>query len=118
DTESGHGGHHYRAHEVAVFTGITTDRRDGGFSLGLEYERRFSANFGVGAVLEHTWGDFNYTIATIPLIAHSGAWKFSIAPGIETVDGHTKALGRLSTAYHFSLNGQSLAPSFSVDFID
>ena len=113
-------GHGYHKNVVGVFTGIThAGRRENGFALGFEYERRFSERFGVGVVAEHTFGDADVWIAAIPFAFHTGHWKLYAAPGVE--DGHhgTEELLRLGAEYAFELaDGWEIAPQINVDLVD
>jgi hypothetical protein len=43
-------------HSLALFIGITDDRGDDAFSLGLDYEYKFSEVFGIGGLLDHAGG--------------------------------------------------------------
>jgi hypothetical protein len=116
----GSDGHGYHKNVVGVFTGIThAGRRENGAALGFEYERRFSERFGVGAVVEHTFGDADVWIAAIPFAFHTGHWKLYVAPGLE--DGHhgTEELLRLGAEYAFELSdGWEIAPQINVDLVD
>ncbi len=38
----------HEANEIAVFIGLTHERRENGAALGLEYERRIDASLGIG----------------------------------------------------------------------
>lgn len=120
DSSQGHGDAHYHKNLVGVFTGIThAGRRENGAALGFEYERRFSEKFGVGAVVEHTFGDADVWIAAIPFAFHTGHWKLYAAPGVE--DGHhgTEELLRLGAEYAFELSdGWEFAPQLNVDIVD
>jgi len=63
--DSTHGGHldshNLQPNVIALFVGVTSeDRREGAFTLGLEYERHLSTNFGIGVIVEHAFGDLDF----------------------------------------------------------
>jgi len=101
--------------DIAGFVGLTHEGRDDGLSLGVEYERRVTEAFGVGALLEYTSGDFDYYVFAVPLTFHVDRWKLAIAPGIEKTDEHEHELARLTVGYEFDLGKTNATPSFSVD---
>ena len=45
-------GHGYHRNSFGVFLGAALDGREEAPAIGLEYERRFSEQFGIGAVVE------------------------------------------------------------------
>jgi len=112
--------HAYHDNHAALFAGFTGEvRRDRSFSLGLDYEQRFSESFGVGVLAERAFGDRDFWIAAIPFSWHKGHWKFSVAPGVEHEKGHDDhGLVRLSVDYGFEINGFELAPLLAVDFVE
>jgi hypothetical protein len=104
---------------IAVFTGFTGEsRRDTGFTVGLEYERRLNKSFGIGALLERTIGDVDLTIVAIPFAYHQGPWKVYTAPGIERNDGHNEKLLRFGVEYGFEVGKFEIAPQIDYDFVD
>lgn len=115
--EDEHGSHQ---NHLAVFGGFTGEaRRERSFSLGLDYERRISESFGVGALLERASGDRDFWVAAIPFSLHRGHWKFSVAPGIEHEEGHgDHGLIRVSAGYGIKINGLEIAPLLAVDFVE
>ena len=122
--ETAHDGdsHGHAAHKnvLALFVGAATDgRRDKGPALGLEYERRLSDRFGIGVVVERTFGDLDSMVYAVPFAYHSGAWKAYIAPGIEDREGHhTEKLIRIGTEYAFKAGSWEVAPQVNVDFVE
>jgi hypothetical protein len=118
-SEDSHEGFHRNF--LAVFAGITDeDRRERAATLGIEYERRLSERFGIGALVEHAYGDLDFTIYAIPFAWHTGHWKWYVAPGIENSDHHSgnEFLLRLGVEYAFEVGAYELLPQFDVDFVD
>ena len=115
--ESEHETHHPNV--LAVFVGVAfEDRRDNGVALGLEYERRLSRVFGVGALVEHTFGDIDTTVYAVPFAFHHKRWKFVVAPGIEDGDHGSENLIRVGAEYAFEVRKWEIAPQFDLDFVD
>jgi hypothetical protein len=113
------GAHHeYHRNLFAVFVGVAADgRRNNGLALGIEYERRFSQSFGVGVLAEHTFGELDFRVYSVPFAYHTDRWKFYIAPGVEDGD-HTEFLLRLGGEYGFEVGAWEIAPQVDVDFVD
>ncbi len=112
-------GHNYHENVVGVFTGITNaGKREDEPALGLEYERRINESFGIGAVVEYTFGDADLWVAAIPFAYHTGHWKLYVAPGIEDGVHGTEGLLRLGGEYAFELSDSwEIAPQLNVDFV-
>jgi hypothetical protein len=112
--------HHYHKNVAGVFAGMThAGRRENEPALGLEYQRRLNENFGIGIVTEYTFGEADLWVVVIPVVFHTGHWKFYAGPGIE--DGHhgTEELVRLGGEYSFEFSdGWEIAPQVNVDFVD
>jgi hypothetical protein len=121
-TESAHGeGHEFHKNILAVFGGVThSGRRENDPALALEYERRFTEHFSMGAFAEYTFGDSDYAVYGIPFYYRSGHWRFALAPGIEDSKEHgTEELVRISANYIFEVGGGwDVAPTLAVDFVD
>ncbi|NRB42990.1 MAG: hypothetical protein HRU20_31740 [Pseudomonadales bacterium] len=117
--EFAHVSHHKNM--TGIFVGITGKvRRDKSPTMGFEYERLITSNFGVGGTLEYASGDLDFTIIALPFAYHQGRWKYVLAPGIEKSDSHGKeALLRLGIEYAFEFDGGwELAPKMNIDFVD
>lgn len=113
--------HEYEPNMLAAFVGITSeDRRDKGTALGIEYERRLSQSFGIGALAERTFGDLDFWVFAIPLAFHTGPWKFYVAPGFESVDAtdENEGLIRVGGEYGFEVGRWEIAPQLDIDFVD
>ena len=119
--ESAEHGHEYAPNLVAAFVGITSeDRRENGLSLGLEYERRLSRSFGIGALAELTFGDIEVWVFAVPFAFHTGPWKFYVAPGFENADDtdDNESLIRVGGEYGFEVGRWEIAPQLDVDLVD
>ena len=112
-------GHAMHKNLLALFVGGATDkRRDKGVALGIEYARRLSERFGIGVVVERTFGDLDSMVYAVPFAYHSGAWKAYIAPGIEDREGHhTENLVRIGAEYAFKAGSWEIAPQINLDFV-
>ena len=106
---------------LALFIGITDDRGDDVFSLGLDYEYKFSEVFGIGGLLDHAGGDVRTWVVGVPIFAHPvGGLVVLLAPGIEHQDdGDNEALIRLGAGWDFELGERFVVtPVVNVDFVD
>ena len=110
--------HKHESNEIAVFIGLTHERRENGAALGLEYERRIDETLGIGVIAERTWGDFDFWVFAVPLTLHVDRWKFVLAPGIEESGGQSENLVRIAVGYEFESSKAKVTPSLSVDFVD
>ena len=119
---SAHGeGHEFHKNALAVFLGIThSGRRENDPAVALEYERRFTAHFSMGAFAEYTFGDSDYAVYGMPCYYRTGRWRFSLSPGLEDSKEHgTLELVRLGANYIFEVGGGwDVAPTVAVDFVD
>lgn len=110
-------------HVVGLFLGNTSedrrseDRRDG-FTLGLEYEYRASAPWGIGVSLEHVGGDIDSGVVVLPVARHFGHWKVYAGPGLERREEEEEALFRLGMEYGFRVREIEVSPQVNVDFVD
>jgi len=92
------------SHVVNLFVGGSSERSDGGFTLGAEYAYRFRPKWSVGAFGEYTWGDLNavalgaavFFFPIEPLALMAG-------PGVEFEDGKAEALLRIGAAWEFEV---------------
>jgi hypothetical protein len=113
------GGLEYHEHVVAFFVGVAQEgARDDGVAVGIEYERRWSSRFGIGASLEHTFGDIDTWVIAIPLAYHAGAWKLYAGPGLEDGEEGSEALLRVGAEHGFEVGEWEFAPQVDIDFVD
>ncbi len=111
--------HDFHPNLLALFVGLShAGRRDNGVALGIEYERRFTRAFGVGAVIERTFGDEVIWVYVVPFAYHTGRWKFYVAPGIEDGDHGSESLIRLGGEYAYEVGGWEISPQLDVDIVD
>jgi hypothetical protein len=113
--------HAFHANVIGLFVGRTSEtRRHGEFTLGLEYNRRFSEHFGMGALYEHVFADDEFKIGAISFAYYNGPWKMYVAPGIEKSKEHdAEFLFRVGAEYAFRIGrGFELSPQADIDFVD
>jgi len=130
-------------HHLALFLGFGVEEKkyhdEETFALGLEYEYRFSDNWGVGAVYEQLGEDsIRNEVFVVPVSLHLGhGWRIFTGPGYEWHDSSNakkshddsgkpgshkhkdKFLWRLGAGYEFELGKHwSIAPELLVDVIE
>lgn len=112
--------HEFHRNWLAGFVGVTSEqRRDKGVALGVEYARRFTQSFSVGALAERTLGELDFWVFAMPFGYHAGPWKFYAGPGIESPDdGENEFLIRVGGEYTFEVNAWEIAPQLDIDFVD
>jgi len=103
---------------TAVFVGYTTERGEGGATLGLEYERRVNSWLGLGAFGEVVYGDH-------PASAFGGGvylrptekFAFVVMPAIEFQNGQSgEFMLRAGAIYDLWQSGRTiLVPAVYVD---
>ena len=106
---------------LSLFVGITDDRGDNVFSMGLDYEYHLSELIGVGALVDVAGGDVRSSVLGIPVFFHPvGGLFVLVAPGIEfQVDGDNEFLVRLGVGWEFEVSEKwILAPTVDIDFVD
>ena len=75
-------------------------------------------SFGIGVIVERTFGDGDFTVVAVPFGYRIDRWKFYVAPGIEDSDEHgTQSLVRLGAEYAFKAGSWEISPQFAVDFV-
>lgn len=115
------GPHGYYRHIAGVFLGGAHEEfgnREDGFAIGIEYEYRFGPRFGVGAILEHTYGNLDTWVYALPFAYHNGPWKLYAAPGIEEAESGSERMLRLGVEYGFHVGQWEISPQLDVDFIE
>jgi hypothetical protein len=112
--------HPYHPHTIGVFVGYASEDQGvrEAVGSGLEYERRFNENFGIGGVIEHTWGNIDTWVFVIPFAYHNGPWKLYAGPGVEDGDHGTENLIRLGVEYGFHVNGWEISPQLDLDIVE
>jgi len=107
------------SHVASLFVGGSSERGEGGFTVGAEYAYRFRPKWSVGAFGEYTAGSldavalgaavFFFPIEPLALMA---------GPGVEFEDGAAEALLRVGAAYEFEVGEIILAPGVYVDIVN
>jgi hypothetical protein len=130
-------GHAAPTHVVGLFLGATDDDEGDNahhhdqtdFTIGGEYEYRFSKHFGFGVVVEHTpeaHESDGVTVALGALHYHPfnrhdtfGGLRLSIGAGAEFVhDFGEEPLYRLGASYDFEITDKfAIAPTVNLDFV-
>jgi len=110
--------HTYHPNSMAVFVGVTHEGSESGASLAIEYERRLSKSFGVGVVVERTFGNLDFWLYAVPFAYHSGRWKFYVAPGVADGKHGSESLLRIGAEYAFDFGDWELSPQINGDFVD
>jgi hypothetical protein len=121
----------YHTHHAALFLGgthadveIETEggiREEGedAFTVGLDYEYRFSQLFGVGGLVEYAGGELETTSAMAGLFIHPiGGLKLFLAPGVEHEGDENEFLFRAGVHYNFLFGNFVVTPVLAVDFVD
>ncbi len=115
-----------KKHIVGVFLGATNDAHSvTDFTVGVEYEYKFTEHFGIGAVYEHSPSahdddGVSVYLASAYLHPHAG-WRLGLGIGEEKLHGdhgHKQSLYRASVAYDFHIGGFGIAPTFNLDRVD
>ena len=112
---------HHHENAIGFFVGGATEEagsREAGVALGIEYERRLTPAFGIGAIAEHTYGDLDVWVYAVSFAFHSGPWRLYAAPGIEDTHHGSERMLRLGVEYGFPVGGWEIAPQFDIDFVD
>ena len=122
-----HQTHHLHHNHLALFTGATTnfehDSTD--FTLGIDYEYRFSEMFGVGLFGEIVFAEHEETLIGVPFFIHmkNSPLKIVLAPGIIKGEDHhhhkyEKFLFRGGLGYDIHLGSCSITPTVNADLVD
>jgi hypothetical protein len=110
--------HDFHRNFVAGFIGATHEgRRENNVALGIGYERFFNESFAIGVIVEHTFGDLDFTVLAVPFAYRSGRWRLYIAPGVEDSKHGAKSLMRLGAEYAFEVGAIEVSPQVAVDFV-
>ena len=121
-TEEKHEEHkesHYHRHHVGLFLGSTHEEGQHEFTIGLDYEYRFSQYVGIGLLGEYVGEDAREAVILIPLFIHPyKGFRFMAAPGIKPKKDEEKFILRLGVAYQFPIGNWTIAPEFNLDFTE
>ncbi len=106
-------------HHLSIFLGNTHEKGEDEFTIGVDYERRLNALWGIGGLIDYAGGRFDTTVIAVPLFFHPDRhWRLLLAPGIELHGGDSEFLVRAGIGYEFEVNEWTLSPEFSVDRVD
>lgn len=127
-TEHHGNSHSFHPHHLALFNGATTslEQSTTAYTLGLDYEFRFSEKLGVGLLGEIIFAEESELIAGIPLFYHPLGglkimavpmlqWAQKIAPGSAEASPTALFAGRIALGYDFHLGSFSLGPEIGFD---
>ena len=110
---------------MALFLGAGEEKGHGNShsasAIGLEFEKRYHDEWGIGAVLESvTVHGHTNTVIVVPLSYHLDEnWRLLLGPGYEFTDGKNRALMRIGAGYQWHIADKwSVAPEILLDFID
>jgi hypothetical protein len=105
--ESEHAEHteaHYHRHHIGLFLGNTHEEGEDEFTVGLDYEYRFTQYFGIGVLLEYVGEDEREGIGLVPLFIHPyKGFRFMVGPGVKPKAEETKFVWRLGIGYRFPI---------------
>jgi len=109
----------YEENEVGLFLGGSHHSHENGFSVGLDYERRISALFGVGGLVEYTTEDFDSWVVAAPVYVHPYmGLRLLVAPGFENRESENKFLVRTGIGYLIPVTKEvAITPEYNIDFI-
>jgi hypothetical protein len=120
--EEEHGEHkesHYHRNHVGLFLGSTHEEGEYEFTIGLDYEYRFSQYVGIGLLIEYVGEDAREGVGMVPLFIHPyKGLRFVAAPGIKPKKDDEKFIWRLGVAYRFPIGNWTIAPEFNLDFTE
>jgi len=121
----------FHKHHIAVFNGLTSNftHNNTGYSVGIDYEYRFSRFIGAGLLAEYIATEEGEILGGLPLFMHfTKRLKLTFAPLVlnkekhhEDPDHHTEESRvtafafRLGAGYGFHVGKLSLAPAINFD---
>lgn len=112
-------------HVPGIFIGTTHFDSESEFTFGIEYEYKFTNEWGAGVVYERT-NDAHHGDGTAVVLASlfyhpTKNIRLGVGFGEERIGGghpHNEDLYRISSAYDFHVEDFGIAPTVAVDFID
>lgn len=121
-TEEEHEEHkesHYHLNHVGLFLGTTHEEGKHEFTIGLDYEYRFSQYAGIGVLVEYVGEDAREGVGLVPLFIHPyKGLRFIAGAGVKPKAEETKFIWRLGVGYRFPIGNWTIAPEFNVDFTE
>jgi hypothetical protein len=110
---------HYHRNHVGLLLGNTHEQGEDEFTIGLDYEYRFSQYAGIGFLLEYVGEDAREGVGMVPLFIHPyKGFRFIAAAGVKPKADETKFVWRLGIGYRFPIGNWTIAPEFNLDFTE
>ena len=111
---------HYHRNHVGLMLGNTHEEGEDHFTVGLDYEYRFTEYVGIGVLLEFVGKDYREGVAMVPLFIHPyKGFRFVAAAGVKPKKDAEKFIWRLGIGYRFPIGGNwTIAPEFNLDFTE
>jgi hypothetical protein len=114
------GAHHF----PEIFLGLTHVGDETDFTYALEYEYKFTEQYGAGIIYEKTDGAHHSDGMTVKIAAvyyHPiPSLRFGVGYGEEKIGGyhpHSEDLFRITGSYDYHLDSFSIAPTLAIDFV-
>jgi len=101
--------------ELSIFLGATSNSDATAFTLGVDYQHRFTKVVGLGGLVDYAMGDIQSVLIAPALYLHAWHFEFTVAPAAEFSDGDIVAVLRLGAAYEFEIKRFSISPSLFFD---
>jgi len=110
-------------HIVEFFLGNTRADTPTGdenaLSVGTSYHYLINPTVSIGLLGEYASDPLDSWVVGAPVIFRVGeGWHLTAMPGLEREQGESEFLFRVGAGYEFELNGYSLKPEVSADFVD
>ena len=110
---------HYHINHIGLFLGNTHEEGENEFTIGLDYEYRFSQYVGIGLLGEYVGKPEREGVILVPLFIHPyKGFRFIAAPGIKPKKDEEKFIWRLGIGYRFPIGNWTIAPEFNLDFTE
>ncbi len=110
---------HYHRNHVGLFLGNTHEEGEDEFTIGLDYEYRFSQYFGIGLIGEYVGEDAREGVGMGLLFIHPyKGFRFLAGAGVKPKAEETKFIWRLGIGYRFPIGNWTIAPEFNLDFTE
>ena len=117
--EEEHKESHYHRNHVGLFLGNTYEEGEDEFTIGLDYEYRFSQYFGIGLLGEYVGEDAREGVGMGLLFIHPyKGFRFLAGAGVKPKAEETKFIWRLGIGYRFPIGNWTIAPEFNLDFTE
>ncbi len=103
---------------ASAFVGVTNDDGQYGFTLGLDYERRFHQWYGAGGIVATVFGEDRELVVGPTFFLHPVAeLRLGLTAGAELRESEWDFLFRIGLDYEFEWKPRwTIAPSLALDF--